>query len=151
MDKNGQLNWARFEHGFLRRLGDSMEVKSFDGILPTGFDYIMSTMVHSPIDFGENQWYTTVKVKGWDTKVVQSTNTDYKLPNGRPILRPNTKQVYYAKGVSDSHNAFCNGKYTIPIKGEYIYKIKGMPIAKHKFNAGSVIPYPLLFLYKMPR
>ena len=57
--------------------------------------------------------------------------------------------IYFADGVGDSHHINYMGKITIPVSGEYIYQIKGMPVVKSKFHAGDVIDYPVVFLFRV--
>jgi hypothetical protein len=56
--------------------------------------------------------------------------------------------VYFVDGLEDSHNIAKSGEITIPVSGQYIYQIKGMPVVKSKFKAGDVIEYPVTVLFR---
>lgn len=131
-------DWQSFgKNRFWRRVGACMDVRwpiheYFE--LPTGFNIDTNKMPQNAhgasSEINSTHRQVTVPILGWSLPSVACS-----------------ERVYYAEGLGDSHNMAYGGKIVIPVTGEYIYQLSGMPIAKSRFQAGHEISVGVDFLF----
>lgn len=70
-------DWTKYRHGFWRRIGDEIECKASAPILPAGM--IPACPAHVLEAVGNPCYYIRVRIKGWESNVVMSSDPDWRI------------------------------------------------------------------------